>query len=30
MTLVRIQDGKIVERWGIADVASLLRQFGLA
>lgn len=30
MVLVRIQDGKIVERWAIADVASLLRQFGLA
>jgi steroid delta-isomerase-like uncharacterized protein len=30
MTLVRIQDGKIVERWGIVDMASLLRQFGLA
>jgi steroid delta-isomerase-like uncharacterized protein len=30
MTLIRIQDGKVVERWGLADLVRLFRQLGMA
>lgn len=28
MTYVRIQDGKVIERWGISDIPALLQQLG--
>ena len=28
MTLVRIEDGKVIEHWGRPDTVSLLRQIG--